>query len=102
MEQYTINKKFLTSVIVQYGWKGNGTNGDTISHVDHPSFAALRKHLAVQGLISIELRWHNGDEVLEPFSLNDKVFVKGEEFPCASALGFTISQKKSFTPVLYP
>jgi len=72
--------------------KSNGFKNGTISnHVDHPAFAALRKHLANVGLIEIpENPCVNGDRVVKPFYLNDVFFSPGENFYSASAMWIKI------------
>ena len=61
--------------------------GNTFGTKDHPEFTKLRNRLCKLGYISIELTWCNGDKVLKPFKLNKLDFKKGEQFPCAGALG---------------
>jgi hypothetical protein len=61
--------------------------GNTFGTKDHPEFTKLRNRLCELGYISIEHSWINGDKVLVPFKLNKLDFEKGEQFPCASALG---------------
>ena len=61
--------------------------GNTFGTKDHPEFTKLRDKLCKLGYISIEHSWINGDKVLTPFKLNKLDFNKGEQFPCASALG---------------
>ena len=52
----------------------------TISHKDHPMYAALRDQLEAEGYIKCERSWWNGDRVLEPFYLNDVFFTTGDKF----------------------
>ncbi len=93
--EYTIDPNYLTSVPVTYGWiSSTGTPCSTMSTVDHPSFTALREHLGATGYIKIERGWHNGDQVLKPFFLNDVEFVTGKKFCCASAMKYHIEFAK--------
>lgn len=55
------------------------------SHVDHPSFDALRQHLEANGYIAIGQGW-NSDRVLKEFELNRVLFAVGDRFLCASAM----------------
>jgi hypothetical protein len=64
--------------------------GKSFGTKDHPEFTKLRNRLCKLGYISIEHSWINGDKVLTPFKLNKLDFKKGEQFPCASALGTRI------------
>ena len=57
---------------------------------DHPKFVMLRHQLSELGYILTEDRWSNGDRVIKPFILNGLKFKKGETFPCAAALNFTL------------
>ena len=57
---------------------------------DHPKFVMLRNKLSELGYILTEDRWNNGDRVIKPFILNGLKFKKGETFPCAAALNFTL------------
>jgi len=85
--EFIIEKEYLTDVMVKYGWNIRGTPCYTMSKVDHPSFDALRKKLAVGGFIKIpEYPCWNGDIVTKVFSLNNVVFNVGEKFLCASAM----------------
>ena len=54
---------------------------------DHPEFKKFRELLGMQGYIEIQRSWINGDVVLKDFYLNGYRFKKGDQFPCASALG---------------
>lgn len=86
MDKFKIDEEYLTSVTVAYGYTQDGVDYGTTSHVDHPSFAALRIHLESRGFIKTE-RWWNGDIVLIPFTLNEKEFEEGSRFPSAGAQG---------------
>ena len=68
--------------------------GNTFGTKDHPEFTKLRNRLCKLGYISIEHLWINGDKVLVPFKLNKLDFKKGEQFPCAGALGTRIFATK--------
>ena len=72
--------------------------GSTIGTKDHPEFTKLRNRLCKLGYISIEHSWINGDKVLTPFKLNKLDFKKGEQFPCASALGTRIFAARMMAP----
>lgn len=55
---------------------------------DHPKFAELRNMLEEQGYIRIQKSSWNGDTVLKPFTINQKLkFEVGNQFLCAAALG---------------
>lgn len=64
-----------------------------IGHTDHPEFTRLREQLGEEGYIKIERAWWNGDRVLKPFKLNNKMFNKGDQFACASAIKYVICPK---------
>jgi len=86
--EYFIDEEYLTSVPVKYSWvRGSGGKCSTGSHVDHPSFTALREHLGARGYIEMERGWWNGDKVLKPFKLNTYDFMPGEQFSSGSAMG---------------
>jgi hypothetical protein len=53
---------------------------------DHPKFTELRELLEKEGYIKVERSWSNGDRVLKSFKLNEKMFKKNQQFPCAAAL----------------
>lgn len=87
---YSIKEEYLTSCNEAFTWispNGHGPNG-TIAHaVDHPAFAALRKHLSINGYIEIpSYPCVNGDMVIKPFYLNEVYFGVGEKFVCGSAM----------------
>ena len=103
---FTIDHSFITSVTIQKEWsivdhvppeqlthehlikilKGQGRWSST-STVDHPEFQKLRDQLEELGYIKTERSWWNGDIVLKTFNLNGRKFRKGQQFPCAAALG---------------
>ncbi len=89
--KFFINPEYLTTVPV--GWSNNmdglleDCSSSFISHVDHPAFDNLRRHLGAKGYIKIEDGYWNGDVVLNKFILNDCVFQEGDKFPCSSAVG---------------
>jgi len=112
MKEFTINPKYLTSVIERREWNtytrngrvptadelllilaGKGKCGETSSK-DHNKFTQLREQLGLQGYIKIEHSWTNGDRVLKSFKLNGMKFKPGEKFICASALGNTFETAK--------
>lgn len=91
MKVYEVNKEYLCSVICQFSYTNReGGPCRTTSHVDHPSFAALREHLGVTGMIEIKRGQWNGDTVLEDFEFNKVLFLKGETFFCGSAMRFCV------------
>jgi hypothetical protein len=61
---------------------------------DHPEFNRLREQLERDGYIQVQRGWWNGDRVLKPFRLNSKTFKKGEQFPCAAAMGVHLKVSK--------
>ena len=85
---YVIDEEFLSSCIVSFHHlNGKGQKTGSTGSVDHPAFAALRKHLGALEYIEIQTMWNNGDRVLKPFYLNDRFFDEGDQFSCASAMG---------------
>lgn len=95
--EFKIDLEHCTDVPVMLSYKKHKQVNTTIeeapwcgsySTVDHPSFAALRKHLKACGLIYMEESWINGDRVLKPFKLNDILFNEGDQFVCASAMKY--------------
>ena len=86
---YMIKEEYLTSCNEAFTWitpTGSGPSGTISKSVDHPAFAALRKHLGVRGYIEIQTGWINGDRVTKPFHLNEVPFNVGDKFVCASAM----------------
>jgi hypothetical protein len=86
---YKINEEYFTSVNTDFSWinPDGSTAGILASHVDHPAFDALRKHLSSRGYVEIpNYTCVNGDRVLKPFILNGVLFKVGRKFPCASAM----------------
>ena len=73
--------------------------GESFGTKDHPEFTKLRNRLCKLGYISIEHLWINGDKVLMPFKLNKLDFKKGEQFPCAGALGTRIVATKKLQKI---
>lgn len=106
LKNFSIDKSFLTSVTthkVVYTRNNNELTKkdlfDTLKEKnimkitgteDHPVFDKLRNELGEKGYISIERGWWNGDRVLKPFKLNNKIFRKDERFPCAGAQGLEL------------
>jgi hypothetical protein len=101
---FTIDPAYLTSVTIHEEWntytkdgreptaeevllilQGKGKCGMT-SSADHPEFAKLREQLGLEGYISIERGWWNGDRVTKPFTLNGLKFKVGAQFSCAGAM----------------
>jgi hypothetical protein len=66
----------------------------SFSSTDHPEFTKLRIKLAEEGYLYVERGWWNGDQVLQPFTLNGKEYSIGDQFPCASAQGVEINVAK--------
>lgn len=94
--EYFIDDEYLTSVTAKYSWvRGSGGKCSITSHVDHPSFTALREHLGATGYIEIQRGWWNGDRVLKPFKLNTRDFMPDDQFSSGSAMGnhFRVKQK---------
>ncbi len=60
---------------------------------DHPEFTELRELLEKEGYIKVERSWSNGDRVLKSFKLNEKMFKKSQQFPCAAALKWQLKYK---------
>jgi hypothetical protein len=86
---YTIHEDYLTSCNEAFTWvtpTGSGPSGTISKSVDHPAFAALRKHLSTHGYIKMPPVCVNGDRVTKPFHLNEVPFNVGDTFVCASAM----------------
>jgi len=86
---YTIKEEYITSLNEAFTWispTGSGPSGTIAHSVDHPAFAALRRHLGARGYIKIENGWVNGDRVTKPFHLNGVPFNVGDQFSSASAM----------------
>lgn len=96
---FIIKEEYLTSCNEAFTWitsTGHGPNGTIAHSVDHPAFAALRKHLDARGFISTENGWVNGDRVVKPFYLNEVYFDVGEKFVCASAMQGHLKFRKKY------
>ena len=94
---FSIEEEGLTDCNEAFTWIGPGGGGrsGTISKsVDHPAFAALRKHLSNNGFIKMETGWSNGDVVTKPFYLNEVYFDVGDPFVCASAMHYYLMIRK--------
>jgi len=89
MDRFLLKEEYFTDCAVTYHKvKEDGSNiYGTLSHVDHPSFAALREHLGQKGFIDIQHGWLNGDRVIKEFMLNETLFEVGDKFCTASAQG---------------
>ena len=87
-DKFTIDTKYLTDAVVSFTHpvSVSGITGTT-SSVDHPAFAAMRKHMDSTGYIKIHTESWNRDEVLKPFMLNDRKYERGDRFTCASNQG---------------
>lgn len=86
---FMIKEEYLTSCNEAFTYitpNGHGPSGTVAHSVDHPAFAALRKHLNTHGYIEMSTVSVNGDRVLKSFHLNEVPFNKGERFYCASAM----------------
>lgn len=86
---YTIKEEYITSCNEAFQWvspTGHGPSGTVAHSVDHPAFAALRKHLAARGYIEMQTTWVNGDRVIKPFHLNRVPFNVGDKFLSANAM----------------
>lgn len=114
LKEFTIDEAYLTDVTIRKEWNmyvkegvetspedlvkvlaGEGKCSMTSSE-DHPEFTKLREQLGADGYIKIERGWWNGDRVLKPFKLNDKVFKVGEQFSCAGAMGIHLSVRRKY------
>jgi hypothetical protein len=110
---FNIDPKFLTSITIYKEYNKledpkNPTKNDLILMMknqhywstfyseDTPEFSKLRSELKELGFIKVENRWWNGDQVLKTFYLNGARFDKEEQFPCASAMKYTIESKFKF------
>ena len=85
---FTIKEDYLASCNESFTWispTGHGPNGTLSKAVDHPAFAALRRHLEARGYIETQ-SWINGDRVIRPFCLNEVYFGRGAKFPSATAM----------------
>jgi hypothetical protein len=93
LKQFRLKKEYFTSVDdnkyveLRDLFKRIIFKGESFGTKDHPEFTKLRNRLCKLGYISIEHSWINGDKVLTPFKLNKLDFEKGQQFPCAGALG---------------
>lgn len=88
---FELDPASFCSITVKWsGIDGTGSSTGSISSVDHPSFAALRKHLNSKGFIRMSTNSVNGDVVLKEFKLNGKLFSPGDRFLCAAAMKHTI------------
>jgi hypothetical protein len=111
MREFTILEEYLTDVpkyLVRYKHdttkeltneqlvdilvNGN-VSSTTIWHECHPKFTELREQLEQEGYIKTERSWLNGDRVLKSFKLNEKMFKKSQQFPCAAALKWQLKYK---------
>ena len=94
---FSIEEEGLTDCNEAFTWigpSGGGRSGTIAKSVDHPAFAALRKHLSNNGFIKMETGWSNGDVVTKPFYLNEVYFDVGEQFLCASAMNYYLMLRK--------
>ncbi len=96
---FTIKEEYLTSCNEAFTWispTGHGPSGIVASAVDHPAFAALRKHLAARGFIEMQTTWVNGDRVIKPFYLNEVYFDVGEKFVSGSAMSGHLKYRRKY------
>jgi hypothetical protein len=94
---FYINEEALDSCNEAFTWitpNGHGPNGTISKSVDHPAFAALRRHLNTHGYIEMQTGWVNGDRVRKPFYLNDVFFDVNDKFLSASAMKWKIKNRK--------
>ena len=96
--EYEIDEKYLCDVFDGYSCKINeyGNRTGTVSHSDHPAFLKLREVLGSRGYVKIQTMWSNGDTVTKEFYLNDKLFKEGEQFPCATAMSYTLNTQEYY------
>lgn len=95
---YTIKEEYVASCNEAFTWitsNGHGPNGTIAKSVDHPAFAALRKHLDARGYIEMQTGWINGDRVRKPFYLNEVYFAAGDKFVSASAMNGHLKFRKN-------
>ena len=98
MSKFEIDEQFLTDVFYEETRSFTVVEtGERVENVrmtgskDHPEFDALRSRLADEGFINKVTTFWNGDTVLKPFELIGFKFCKGDQFPCAVALGIAMS-----------
>ena len=101
MKQFYINPVYVCSITkIQYDMditgcdllnsiKGAKVRG--ISSDEHQVFKNLRDQLEAEGYIRTQRSSWNGDRVLKPFRLNDKVFNTGSTFYSAAALKYQLT-----------
>lgn len=84
---YFIKPEYLTDVHETLSYcSPDGKTYGSHGTVGHPSFTKLRNHLESRGYIHTVRNSSNGDTVLEPFYLNNYLFLPGEKFSCAGAI----------------
>jgi hypothetical protein len=97
---FYIKEEYLTSCNEAFTYvkaTGGGSYGTIAKDVDHPAFAALRKHLSDNGYIQIpDYPCWNGDRVIKSFYLNDVFFREGEKFVCGSAMSGHLKFRKMY------
>ncbi len=98
---FRIKKEYITSVgntkdiSLYIPSTGETIRGTSYGTIDHPNFTKLRDKLEQEGYIQTERTWWNGDRVLKPFILNNMLFKKGDQFPCATALSVKLMVMKN-------
>ena len=96
---YIIKEEYLTSLNEAFTWispTGHGPSGTISKSVDHPAFAALRKHLDQRGFIEMQAGWVNGDRVIKPFCLNEVYFGVGDKFVSAPAMAGHLKSRRKY------
>lgn len=96
---YIIKEEYLTSLNEAFTWispTGHGPSGTISKSVDHPAFAALRKHLDQRGFIEMQTGWVNGDRVIKPFCLNEVYFGVGDKFVSACAMAGHLKYRRKY------
>ena len=94
---YIIKEEYITSCNEAFQWissTGHGPSGTVAKSVDHPAFAALRKHLTARGFIEMQTGWINGDRVIKPFHLNKVPFKIGDKFLSADAMSSYLKHRE--------
>lgn len=84
-----VNPEYLTSCAKGISmYSPSGFRNGSYTHVDHPFFTETREWLGNNGYIEIERRCWNGDRVTKPFYFNNVLMEIGQQFGCASAMGY--------------
>lgn len=92
--QVFIEEEYLTDIAENLDIiNEQGHRYRNIGSIDHPSFTLSRNWLHNNGYIQKQSNWINGDIVVKDFYLNEKLFTKGEKFPCAAAIKLSLNSK---------